>query len=76
MEISIEIKLPKDYLTAINSIMPDHERYIKCQEMEGSIICIAKGNPNDLRKTVNEFLESLIFVIDLENLSGNISSKK
>ncbi|MEM0130388.1 MAG: hypothetical protein QW100_03795 [Thermoplasmatales archaeon] len=44
------------------AIMKDHEKYVKCRISRGKAICRVTGNPNDVRKTLNEFLESVNYI--------------
>ncbi len=42
--------------------MADHERYIRCSRTEYGYECETKGKTNDVRKTLNEFLESVLYL--------------
>jgi len=69
LEITIEITIPKSASKLVESVMPDHLKYITCTESNETIICKAHGTTNDVRKTVNEFLESLNFMERIENIT-------
>ncbi|MGC8645798.1 MAG: hypothetical protein ACP5UO_06050 [Thermoplasmata archaeon] len=58
--------------TVYRAIKADHERYIKCRLTNGRLICHVVGSPNDVRKTLNEFLESIIY---LERISAKIDAR-
>lgn len=52
----------------IKSILPDHQKYVNCEENSDAIICSIHGQAKDVRKTINEFLESVEFVEKIENI--------
>lgn len=46
----------------IRAIMADHDKYIRCSRTEDGYLCETKGKTNDVRKTLNEFLESVLYL--------------
>ncbi len=62
MEIEVTIRINSKYSVIIKSVLPDHLKYIKCEEKDDVVICSVHGTEKDVRKTINEFLESIEFV--------------
>lgn len=56
----------------IRAIIEDHKKYIKCRKTDDGYRCSVKGSPNDVRKTLNEFLESVVY---LERVSESIEAR-
>ena len=53
----------------IRAIKADHSKYISCRRTKSGFMCSVNGNANDVRKTLNEFLESIVF---LERVSESL----
>jgi hypothetical protein len=56
----------------IKAIIQDHKKYVTCTKVRGGYTCIARGQTNDVRKTINEFLESIIY---LERVSRSLGAR-
>ncbi len=46
----------------IRSIRADHDKYITCRKTKEGYLCTVKGGTNEVRKTLNEFLESILYL--------------
>lgn len=56
----------------LKSIIQDHAKFIRCRKTKEGFCCIAEGQANDVRKTLNEFLESLIY---MERVSETVNAR-
>ena len=56
----------------IRAISADHARYIKCKKTKDGYSCSVRGQTNDVRKTINEFLESILY---LEKVSESLDAR-
>lgn len=63
LNIELTMKINgKESKNAIESIIPENRKYMSFRKTKYGYICHISGNANDVRKTLNEFLESLIFI--------------
>ncbi|MEM1813834.1 MAG: hypothetical protein QXE04_00940, partial [Thermoplasmatales archaeon] len=61
--VEVTLKLSGEEVErVIRAIIKDHEKYVKCRVSRGKAICKVSGSPNDVRKTLNEFLESVNYI--------------
>ncbi|MGC8546312.1 MAG: hypothetical protein ACP5MU_01455 [Thermoplasmata archaeon] len=61
IELTLRIK-GKESRNAIESIMPENRKYMSFRKTKYGYICHISGDANNVRKTLNEFLESLMFI--------------
>lgn len=52
----------KDSVTLVKTVIPENKKYIKFRKVKDGYILHLRGETNNVRKTINEFLESLIFI--------------
>lgn len=65
MNLKVKVRLEitgKDSDMIVKSLIDDHSKFMKCRRLNDSFHCTTEGNANDVRKTLNEFFESLIFL--------------
>ncbi len=63
LEIELTLKIRgKESKNAIESIMPENRKYMSFRKTKYGYICHISGDANNVRKTLNEFLESLMFI--------------
>lgn len=63
LEIELTLKIKgKESKNAIESIMPENRKYMSFRKTKYGYICHISGDANNVRKTLNEFLESLMFI--------------
>jgi hypothetical protein len=65
VNLNIRVRLTiegKDSTILVKSIIDDHKKFIKCRRTKSGFSCSVSGQSNDVRKTINEFLESLAFI--------------
>ncbi|MCL4412962.1 MAG: hypothetical protein M1526_06395 [Candidatus Thermoplasmatota archaeon] len=51
----------------VRSILPENRKYIKCRKSKSGFLCRVSGDANNVRKTINEFLESVMFIDKVNN---------
>lgn len=63
LEIEVLVRISgKESEILVKTIIPENRKYIKFRKVRDGYVCHIKGDTNNVRKTINEFLESLIFV--------------
>lgn len=75
MYLKVKVRLEitgKDSDMIVKSLIDDHSKFIKCRKLNDSFHCTTEGSANDVRKTLNEFFESLIY---LEQVSKTVDAR-
>ncbi len=63
LEIDVTIRITgDDSQIAVKSVIPENKKFIRFRKIKNGYACHISADPNNARKTINEFLESLMFI--------------
>ncbi len=65
IELALRIK-GRNSRNAVEAVIPENRKYIQFRKTKYGYICHISGDVNNVRKTLNEFLESLMFIEKVE----------